>query len=253
MVVIGLDLAWSARNASGMAVVDATAAPARLHSLALLRDDTQILAAIRAAAAAPALIAVDAPLRVTNAGGSRPADAQLSADFRRYEAGVHSVNLGMPHFADGGRGARLMAALAADGFVEITSPDVVPARGVFECYPHAAIVSIFGLTRTLKYKARGAGRSRATRLAAWGQYHALLHTLAVADPPLLGVDAVLLPAATLVALSDAALKRYEDQIDALFCAYIALYLARWGAARCVVYGDATTGALITPRVGNESV
>ena len=38
----------------------------------------------------------------------------------------------------------------------------------------------------------------------------------------------------------------EDALDAITCAYVALYRHRWGDARCPVVGDPATGYIVTP-------
>ena len=53
------------------------------------------------------LAAIDAPIVVTNATGSRPAEQAAQQDFRRYDAGTHPSNTGKPEFANGTRGARV--------------------------------------------------------------------------------------------------------------------------------------------------
>jgi predicted RNase H-like nuclease len=47
-------------------------------------------------------------------------------------------------------------------------------------------------------------------------------------------------------LGTAALKRFEDALDALTCAYVALYRFIWGAARCPAVGDLKSGYIVTP-------
>jgi predicted RNase H-like nuclease len=142
------------------------------------------------------------------------------------------------------RGETLVAALAAHGIVETPAIEAgVPARQITEVYPHAAMIGLFGLTRTLKYKARR-GRSDTERLAAWRCYQHHLAALHDADPPLRGHAELL--AQDVAVLRGRALKHYEDRIDAVLCAYIALYALRWGAARCGTFGTLAEGHIFTP-------
>lgn len=243
---IGLDLAWSARNPSGAAVLAGTPAGARLIAPpALLGDIDEVLTYVADAAAdGEAIVAVDAPLLVPNETGRRPAEAALGAVFRRFEAGAHPANRRL--LARGGavRGEQLVTGLAQAGFRHV---DRVAAgeggRLVTEVYPHAAMVAIFGLGRTLKYKAKPA-RPDALRHAEWARYQAYLLALASADPPLGGHEELL--AVDVTGLRGRALKGYEDRIDALMCAYIALYAHRWGAERCRTFGDMEGGYIFTP-------
>jgi predicted RNase H-like nuclease len=117
------------------------------------------------------------------------------------------------------------------------------ARQVVEVFPHPAMIALFGLQRTLKYKARP-NRASGVRLSEWRRYQAYVSDLAVADPPLWGQEALM--AQNVGGLSGRRLKDYEDQVDALLCAYIALYAFRWGEARCRVFGTLNEGSIFTP-------
>jgi predicted RNase H-like nuclease len=243
---IGIDLAWSDRNQSGAACLLGDRAGATLaEPPALLGDLETIVAYVeRHAVAGPAIVAVDAPLLVPNLTGRRPADAALSAAFRRYEAGAHPVNRRLLARDGVVRGERLVALLAARGFRHVERIDAgADGRLVTEVFPHPAMVAIFGLERTLKYKARP-GRSTEARLAEWRRYHAYLIALSDADPPLRGHEALV--HTEVAALNGRALKAHEDRVDALMCAYIALYAHRWGAARCRTFGDMREGYIFTP-------
>jgi predicted RNase H-like nuclease len=102
------------------------------------------------------------------------------------------------------------------------------------------------LERTLKYKAKP-GRTRETRQIEYRRYAAFLMELGDADPPLfLPVDAQFQVERETADLKPAARKRYEDTLDALTCAYVALYYHRWRAEKCVVLGDLETGFIVTP-------
>lgn len=243
---IGLDLAWSERNLSGAAALAGSPAGAALAGPAALlgRLDEVIDFVARAAGDGPAVVAVDAPLLVPNATGRRPAEAALGAVFRAYEAGAHPANRRLLDRGGGVRGELLVERLAAHGFRYVAGVGAAEGgRLVTEVYPHAAMVAIFGLGRTLKYKARG-GRAGAVRLAEWRRYQALLLGLAGADPPLAGHGELL--GVDVAGLRGRALKAYEDRVDALMCAYVALYAHRWGAARCRVFGDLEGGTIFTP-------
>jgi predicted RNase H-like nuclease len=257
---IGVDLAWSPRNPTGAAVLRGDAGGAELIDHALLGDNRSIVDYIaRHAGDRPAIVAVDAPLCVPNEAGRRPGEAEIGRAFGRYQAGAHPANRRRLAFDGVVRGEALVAALAERGFTH--APEVAaggiptpgpepaegdgeaPARQVIEVFPHPAMVALFGLERTLKYKARP-GRGADVRLAEWRRYQGYLDALAQADPPLRGQAA--LTAQDVAALRGRRLKDYEDQVDALMCAYIALYAFRWGAARCQVFGTFEGGYIFTP-------
>jgi predicted RNase H-like nuclease len=243
---IGLDLAWSPRNPTGAAVIRGDARGGALVDARLLGDLGEIVAYVaRHAGDGPALVAVDAPLHVPNSTGRRPAEALLGQVFRAYDAGAHPANRGLPAFRSGVRGEQLVAALATLGIAHdrTTIEAGATTRQAIEIYPHPAMVALFGLEKTLKYKARPK-RSLATRQAAWRTYRQHLAGLAHTDPPLYGLAAWL--EVDVDQLSGRRLKDHEDQVDAIMCAYIALYAFRWGAARCRAFGTLEDGYIFTP-------
>jgi predicted RNase H-like nuclease len=178
---------------------------------------------------------------VTNPTGQRPAETALNRDFRRFEAGTHPCNTGKPEFADGPRAARLAEALGLD--MDPWSP---AKRRAIEVYPHSATVALFRLPRTLKYKAkpgRGLDQLKSELLLLMDG----LEKLAQAALPLLvdGPEWAELRRQVVAAQRKSDLRRAEDPIDAVVCAYVALY-----AERCpgdiTVYGDFATGYIVTP-------
>jgi predicted RNase H-like nuclease len=243
IVCIGIDLAWSPCNASGAAVVVGDAAGGTLRETAILGGDDEVVGyVLRHAPDGPALVTVDAPLRVPNEQGRRPAEAELGRVFGRYEAGAYPANRRLLAREGRVRGETLVAALAAHGFAEAPAIEAgQPARQITEVYPHAAMIGLFGLPRTLKYKAR---HPPAERLAAWHSYQQHLEHLHQADPLLRGHADLL--AQDVAALRGQALKRHEDRMDAVLCAYIALYAFRWGAARCGTFGTLAEGHIFAP-------
>ena len=253
---IGIDLAWGAKNTTAAVALrgDATAA-AFLAVSEALTDDAEILAFVAAHDDGGAMIiAIDAPTRVPNESGRRPCEAILSRCMRRAEAGPHPANRRLLSGADGIiRGERLVAALESQGIKHTPYLEMSPApvRAAFEAFPHPAHIALFALEKTLKYKAKP-GRTAEGRHIVLRQYADLLRSLTAADPPLHlseeTADWMLRDPAT---LKSAALKRHEDALDALTCAYIALYRHRWGDDRCPVVGDLESGYIVVP--ANETM
>lgn len=244
MICIGLDLAWHSRNRTGAAI---------LHDNRLVAY-TGVLgsnAAIFAFVApylqgdSPAVIAVDAPLRVPNETGRRACDQALSAEWRRFEAGALPGNRRLLTFDGEVRGESIVAHFTqVHGFVESAPiPQCGHGRYICEIFPHPAHVHFFNLPKTLKYKARGK-RTHDQRLAEFIRYQQLLTTLQHATPPLLGAADLL--ATDLTKLRGQALKAHEDTLDAVTCAYTASYLWHHGPAFTRVYGSVAEGHILTP-------
>jgi len=243
MYFVGIDLAWSYRNTSAVVVLKREGnrgAPVAWQES--LGDDGEIVSFIwESVGNGPALVAVDAPLIVPNETGTRPCDRLLSQAFRRYEAGAHPAN--RRKFGSLVRGEELVKQLVKAGFTH--SLEILPrkeTRQVIEVYPHPAAVTLFGLEKSIKYKARP-GRSYEFRWAEFRRYQALLQSLADAEPALRAPEIL---NRDVGGLRGQALKRYEDLLDALFCAYIAFHCWHWGPRGYKVFGDLTEGYIIVP-------
>ena len=239
MRFIGVDLAWGDRRPTGIAVLDDDA---RLVHVTAQTSDDQILAAIRPHTDDGCLVAFDAPLVVVNPSGNRPCEAALNQDFARFDAGAHPSNTGKPEFAESPRAARLAARLDLD-----LDPRSTAARRAIEVYPHPATIALFRLGRTLKYKQK-AGRPLPQLKGELLRLVELLEGLAHADVPLhlAGHDSWdTLVAETRHATRKSELRRAEDQVDAVLCAYVALFAERRPDATRV-YGDLATGYIVTP-------
>ena len=244
MHFVGLDLAWSVNKQSGIAVIDA--AGDLLHVDAKLHQD-DIVDALAPFVGGDCVVAIDAPLIVKNATGQRPAERDLNADFGRFEAGAYPANTTMPVFASGLRGAAIAEVLGLD-----IDPHADASRRAIEVYPHPATVSLFGLGRTLKYKG-GRGRSVADRKAALLRLMTLIDGLAHAVPPLAVSDSphwTELQAAVKAATRPVHLDRAEDPVDAVICAYVAMYALR-RPDDVVTYGDTETGYIVTPTLPRD--
>lgn len=243
MRFIGIDLAWSTRNPSGGAVIEGNENSGELVASALLGGDDEVIAFVdRHAGDQPALVAIDAPLVVPNESGRRPGEAELGACFARYQAGAHPANRARLAVDGVVRGEALVERLAALGFAHRPAVQALaPVRQVLEVYPHPAMIGLFQLKCTLKYKARPR-RTLPTRLQAFAAYHRHLRNLS--EPALSGAEELL--DRNLDVLIPARLKDHEDRLDALMCAYTAHYLWRWGMARARVFGTLEHGYITTP-------
>jgi predicted RNase H-like nuclease len=256
MLYVGIDLAWGEKNTTAVVILsgsnDIKAGASLLAVEEALSTDSDILDFLKThekSADDGLLIGIDAPTLVPNNTGKRPCETILSSCLRRQEAGPHPANRTLLSGVDGTvRGERLVVALEEMGVVHTPYLNQLPhpPRAVFEVFPHPAHIALFGLEKTIKYKAKP-GRTRETRVDEYRRYVRYLEGLATADPPLIlpeNTDAWHRQDPAL--LRPGALKRYEDALDALTCAYVALYRYRWGDARCPVVGNMTSGYIVTP-------
>jgi predicted RNase H-like nuclease len=234
---VGIDLAWGTRNPSGLTMLEwREDGLAEVEPTQLVYTDEEICRVIAEQDAGNTLvIAVDAPLVVPNLTGERPVEGEMRRRFARCHAACHPANrrlLGEPP-----RGERLCAMLAERFNVQLApAPPVRQAcRVAFEVYPHAAMVRLFHLPRILEYKARS-GRDMAYRRGQMQRYVGLLKQLPV--PKLYLPDWL-----SEVPETPAGLKRFEDRLDALFCAWLAARAWWYGGE---VLGEAHTGTIWLP-------
>lgn len=250
---VGIDLAWSKKHPSGLAALDydpntGVALLLQLPTQTILTDD-QIIAFVHQAVDndPTTIVAIDAPLAVPNVTGRREAETQLNRAFQQFEAGAHPANRKqLSAYNDGEvRGEVIVQRLAELGISH--TPEIVPrhpSRQTFEVYPHPAMVVLFGLSRTLKYK-RGS-----KRIEAFREYQKYLRGLQAVVPFLHLPEDLNLLSETRLQQRGAKLKAYEDQLDAVLCAYIGLYYWWWGLERCHIFADLThdyaKGYIVSP-------
>jgi histidinol-phosphate phosphatase family protein len=247
---VGLDLAWSPRNRTGGAVLAANGQV--LDACFSLESDQEIVDYVARAvpSGTPGLVAIDAPLAVPNETGGRPCDRQAAAVFRPYEAAPYLANRRLLARYGGLRAEKITRELGRQGFRH--DPWLVGqigTRRIVEVFPHPATVSLFDLERTLKYKARK-GRDYELRWAELERLRSHLASLAQSEPPLF------LPAwlreQPIEGLRGRAFKEIEDLLDALLCAYGALFAWSRGPRGYALYrslsqfDDPDNGHILVP-------
>ncbi|TDO35275.1 putative RNase H-like nuclease [Kribbella sp. VKM Ac-2527] len=236
---VGVDLAWGQRGVTGLAVVDEAGA---LLDVTTRRTDDEILDWLRKWTDGPCFVAFDAPVIVVNPTGHRPCERLISRYFGRYDASCHAANTSNPSFVDGSRALRLITALGLS-----TDPLAPAPRRAAEVYPHPALIALFDLPKILQYKAKP-GRDFTHLQAEMLRLTDLLESLADASPPLLlkaSPEWRRIRRALADAHLKADLKRLEDAIDAVVCAYIAAY-ATTRPTQVHHFGDPATGTILTP-------
>jgi len=217
---IGIDLAWSPKNPSGVAVLDREA---RLVEYLYTRNIDDILALIRRYP--DAVVGVDAPLVITNETGHRPHERDFLKVFSRHGLGLHAANTALfekrfPRY----NGFVLYEGLKAGGFG-------FDKENLFEVYPHATVLACFNGGNVLRYKASAPREERIENLRKLQTK--LFETVTV--PNRFQTD--------IFPLKGKALKEKEDFLDALVCAWTLLHCRR---SDCLRFGDPVQGILLTP-------
>jgi predicted RNase H-like nuclease len=213
-----------------------------LLDISTRRTDGEILDWLRRWTNGPCVVAFDAPVIVANPSGNRGCERLMARYFGRFHAYCHAANTANPSFAAGPRALRLAEALGL-----AVDPDSSAARRALEVYPHPALVALFDLPRVLQYKAKP-GRDLEHLRSEMQRLVDGLESLADASPPLLlkdNPDWQHIRTTVRNATRKVDLKRVEDAIDGVVCAYIAAY-ATAQPDRVRVLGDGLTGYILTP-------
>ncbi len=235
MHFVGLDLAWGEKKQTGVGVIDSGG---RLLHVGIAQDDASIIETVAPFTGDDCLVAIDAPLIVTNPTGYRPAETAFNRDFKKFDAGAYPANTTNPLF-NPPRAAVLATDLGLD--MDPRSPS---SRRAIEVYPHPATVVLFNLKKTLKYK-KGPFDERQRELL---KLMTLIEGLDNETPRLRAnrsVAWVELRRRVEAATKSSQIDRDEDAVDAVLCAYIALYWYH-RPDDVTIYGDVDTGYIVTP-------
>jgi predicted RNase H-like nuclease len=225
-----------------MAIADVSEERISLRELSLAGDLAAIEAVVQSQHS-PLTIAIDAPTIVPNTVGMRPMERELQRRFGAASAGPYPANRTLLGRVNGGRprGEELVEFLRDRlGVREVGVP---PARHrgtyVMEVFPAPAIVMLFGLSSSLRYKKKPQ-RTWGTCRAELNRYIDLLRSLR--SPTLV------FPKSIAVAEERGkAFKALEDRVDAILCAYLAGLGWLFGHERLEMVGSLNEGYIVLPR------
>jgi predicted RNase H-like nuclease len=255
--VLGIDAAWTETQPSGLALAEETASGWRLKAAAssyarfealagpapddakprgMKADANALLATCRhLTGREPELIAVDMPLSRLPITGRRNSDNYVSSAYGAKKCGTHSPNVRRPGPVSDG----LRSAFEQCGYHLWTKPGGAmfdrPEPGLIEVYPHPALIELTAADERLRYKIGKISSywpdlapplRREELFAVWARIVAAL------ERHVGGVEAGL-PALDRNA-SGLALKSYEDALDAVVCAWVAICVLQ---ARAQAFGD----------------
>jgi predicted RNase H-like nuclease len=223
---VGIDIAWSEKNLSGVAVIDSEGTLVRAKGD--LRTNQEICDYAGLHDSEDAIITIDAPLIVKNNDKQRPVERQLTQMFGLYEAAPFPANLSNPALQETGRIQQFVKVLERLGFDQ---RPVVPKQQVqrvfLEVFPSPAQVILFpwsnhnghGHCRPPRYKYKPK-RSWIETQCEWDIYRARLLSLRSKEPALrfspdiknaLRVDAE--------GHTGVRYKILDDLLDGILCAY----------------------------------
>lgn len=199
------------------------------------------------------VVAIDAPLLITNPKGSREAEKQVRKFYREFRLGAHSSNTSRQQFGEHYQGREILEQLKARKGTLVEKPEHLNGGLLFfETYPHPGMIELFELGGIIRYKKGNVVEKRVgqQQLANCISEH-LCGELADPRPRLHRVgklDALLREPET--ELKGQSLKKREDLLDAVVCAYIAAWVADglpWHPL-----GEEKEGVIVVPDAGRLS-
>lgn len=239
MKIIGIDLAWqSERNTTALAVGELRDGCLRItevhESLGSLSDVMEVMESHGDAGG----VAIDAPLIIENASGQRACERALSKEYGSRKSSCHASNNALyPNAAS----TRLAKYLSGRGFAHLGHP--AEEKWQIECYPHPAIIELFGLPERLWYKKGKVEEKKQGQVRLSRYIRALKASEVVALKTCPGISGYL-DEEWILSRSGKAIKQNEDALDSMICAYIgALYASEIPGN---VFGTAEAGYIYVP-------
>ena len=240
---IGLDLAWTTKNESGICWLEGDSKDnLRCTRIEAAVCDTESLADEVAAVDGPVVVTIDAPLLCTD---DRWVDPEIGRRFGRYKFSAYPASAAKARGDTAGM--VLGEALAKRGFSLDPQPFLkggCTSRLAVEVYPHTIHVRLFRLDERLKYK-KGHVADRRNGLQ---EYQGHLRQLIGREAPGVldhaEVQHVLDPL-TAQSAKGKGLKRLDDTLDGLTCA-LAAWLIWKEPERWEMIGD-LNGYIVAPR------
>jgi predicted RNase H-like nuclease len=241
MFFVGIDLAWSTRNGSGIVILKGDKSKVNFVCGDVLHSDKEIINYIeKNVKDENAFISIDTPLIVPNLEGRRIAEVKVGELFRKYNAGAHPSNRRrLSQWTGTIRGEEISKKLIKKGFKH--HPYIKKherTRKFFEVYPHPSMVVLFNLDVILKYKLKPK-RDYEFRWKEFKKYQNHLKKINSLNLPNEIINK------NVRKLRGNALKSYEDLLDGVFCAYLSYY--HWtNPDKCKVLGNMKGGYKTTP-------
>ena len=236
--LVGIDLAWlSHRNPTAIAWGEVRGIELRLSLVVEELFGTAALTGQLEAGPKFSGVAVDAPLIINNSNGLRSCEKDIGREYSGRKAACHPSNLERYPDAD--------SVALAHWLERAGHRHLGPRSGKWqlECYPHPAIIEIFGLPERHLYK-KG---KVAVRTNGQVQFANMLLALSRSRILRLTVDSAwahYFDEDYIRSLRGRALKHNEDILDSVLCLYIA-GLCHFGIAG-KVFGDTSEGYIYVP-------
>lgn len=242
---IGVDLAWkSEKNNTGIVVLCGDAYSASIFDVSEpIFGVASVVKHVLNFASKRTIVAVDAPLIIVNQVGQRSCEKAVGNRYGDRDASCHSSNL--QAYPDASS-MRFASALREAGFQHGIEANATNAeRTLIEVYPHAGMVALLDLPKILKYK-KGTLKAKRFGLQSLCDHICRLNGATPALEKNPKFDQLVY--GNVDAMRGREMKRHEDSLDALFAAYLALYLDAKGFEGCEIFGSLEEGYIVNPRL-----
>ena len=239
MILAGIDLAWTAKHPTGIAYGelkgDVLTVTDMSHGVLFPDSICEEIERRRVEG-----VAVDAPTIINNQTGMRECEKAIGRAFGQKKASCMPSNLEKyPNHP----AVELSQKLETQGFQHLTTDK----KFQVECYPHPAIINLFGLPERLKYKKKK-GMKVADQVHGQRRLGWLLRSLE--NSPVL-----CLKIANYVQvehfkfdrehnLVGSEVKAHEDKLDAIVCLYVA---ALHKIGHTTTFGSPGDGYIVVPK------
>lgn len=240
MKIIGIDLAWqSEKNTTALAIGNLTSEGFHIRnthdSLASLDDIIEMIKSEDNVLG----LSIDAPLIIKNTTGQRECERELSQEYGSRYASCHASNTTLyPKAAS----TLLSSYLSKDKFKHLGSPENECWQ--IECYPHPALIEIFNLPERLPYK-KGTVTEKKRGQANLANHLKSLERSNILKLSFDDTCNIYLDEDHIQSLVGARLKRNEDALDSIVCAYIGALYASMAPHK--IFGNIEAGYIYVPQ------
>lgn len=249
MRFIGIDLAWTNKNETGVCVINEVGEVEYLNSAVLSNDE--LVSIVKSCSHEPVSIIIDAPLVVKNETGSRSAERELMSQK------IHGHNLSLfvasrsylERTFGQIRGELLMNQILKEIPGVSVEETAIPGRStIIETFPSAVCCGLFPEIYPVKYKIKRKVQYEETQL----QMERILNRFRKIEEDenhISGLIAKLSIGNFVVNKQNH--KHIEDKVDAFLSAY-GIYLVYKGVAEQKTFGDVENGFITIPIINESS-
>ncbi|CAM4272567.1 DUF429 domain-containing protein [Lacicoccus alkaliphilus] len=245
MKFIGIDLAWTYKNETGICILDSDGHVEYMD--AQIYTNEEIIELIKVHRNEHLTIAIDAPLIVNNAGGSRGAEGEMMrAKINGHRLRAFNANRNYFNKVFGGiRGEALMHMIQEE-FPDMQTGFSRTASSIVETFPTGIVAGLFPEIAPVKYK-RKPKMTHEETVSEMGRLLAGFEKLETGEELVSKLESS--PGTEGVTKRE--LKHLEDKVDALLCAY-AMFALHKEVATAQTFGTIDKGFITIPVRGPGS-